>query len=272
MARTTDMIRLVGGPPKLDGSVYDLRLSDHDRADAADDQFVRVTDGSTITSLASLQAGVPRPSPRFRTGHSVAGLALPAERRSVDGRASINSRVTTPSSLVATIAAAGPSVSVPAHGPRAFPRPPLATRCGRRSNNPSTKPPPGSPRSRRLYRRDPSPIGPVTRKTPSSRAWPMRTDCARWVPRSRPRPPRRDSTIKRRHCWPASPRSSTPSISRHRIWSRCTSRSTTPPIPVEPSRRLTESLAELRPPQYELDGDAVGPLVSLPQPEDPSST
>jgi hypothetical protein len=57
MARATDMIRLVGGPPKLDGSVCDLRLSDHDRADAADDQFVRVTDGSTITSLASVQAG-----------------------------------------------------------------------------------------------------------------------------------------------------------------------------------------------------------------------
>ncbi len=56
MARTTDVIRLVGGPPKLDGALYDLRLSEHDRADAADDQFVRTTDGSTITALASLQA------------------------------------------------------------------------------------------------------------------------------------------------------------------------------------------------------------------------
>ena len=56
MARTNDVIRLVGGPPKLDGALYDLRLSEHDRADAADDQFVRATDGSTITALASLQA------------------------------------------------------------------------------------------------------------------------------------------------------------------------------------------------------------------------
>lgn len=56
MARITDVIRLVGGPPKLDGTICDLRLSQYDRADAADAQFVRAVNGSTITSLASLRA------------------------------------------------------------------------------------------------------------------------------------------------------------------------------------------------------------------------
>ncbi len=56
MARSTEVIRLVGGPPKLDGSLCDLGSSDHDRADARADRFVRATDGSTITALASVQA------------------------------------------------------------------------------------------------------------------------------------------------------------------------------------------------------------------------
>lgn len=55
MARSTDLIRLVGGPPRLDGVVYDLRLSARDRADAEDGQFVRAVRGTTITSLAGLQ-------------------------------------------------------------------------------------------------------------------------------------------------------------------------------------------------------------------------
>ena len=53
MSTTHPVIRLVGGPPKVDGTVIDLRLSDRDRADAAGDQFVRACKGSTITSLAS---------------------------------------------------------------------------------------------------------------------------------------------------------------------------------------------------------------------------
>lgn len=55
MARSTDLIRLVGGPAKLDGVVVDLRLSERDRADARGDQFVRAVRGATITSLAGLQ-------------------------------------------------------------------------------------------------------------------------------------------------------------------------------------------------------------------------
>lgn len=54
MTRSTDLIRLVGGPPKLDGMVYDLRLSARDRSDADDGQFVRAVRGTTITSLAGL--------------------------------------------------------------------------------------------------------------------------------------------------------------------------------------------------------------------------
>ena len=127
MARTTDVIRLVGGPPKLDGALYDLRLSEHDRADAADDQFVRATDGSTITALASLQAAVPRPSPGLRAGHAVARAALPAERASAAGSASTGSRVTTPSSPGATIVAGGPSVSAPASTGPGLPPPPART-------------------------------------------------------------------------------------------------------------------------------------------------
>lgn len=52
---TVDVIRLVGGPPKLDGSLCDLRVSPRDRADADGDQFVRAARGSTITALAALQ-------------------------------------------------------------------------------------------------------------------------------------------------------------------------------------------------------------------------
>jgi hypothetical protein len=52
---THQLIRLVGGPPKVDGTVYDLRVSDRDRADAHGNEFVRACKGSTVTSLASLQ-------------------------------------------------------------------------------------------------------------------------------------------------------------------------------------------------------------------------
>jgi hypothetical protein len=49
------VIRLVGGPPKVDGAMFDLRVSERDRADAEGGQFVRACKGSTITSLAALQ-------------------------------------------------------------------------------------------------------------------------------------------------------------------------------------------------------------------------
>jgi hypothetical protein len=55
MARAAELIKLVGGPQKLDGVVYDLRLSARDRADAQGQQFVRAVRGTTITSLAGLQ-------------------------------------------------------------------------------------------------------------------------------------------------------------------------------------------------------------------------
>ena len=111
MARTTDVIRLVGGPPKLDGALYDLRLSEHDRVDAADDRFVRATDGSTITALASLQARCHDHRHAVRAGDQVARPALPAERGPASDGASTASKATTPSNLGATTAAAGPSVS-----------------------------------------------------------------------------------------------------------------------------------------------------------------
>jgi hypothetical protein len=56
MPRDLARIRLVGGPAKLDGTVCDLGMSDHDRADATGRRFVRVTDGSTITALSALCA------------------------------------------------------------------------------------------------------------------------------------------------------------------------------------------------------------------------
>jgi len=55
MASSVNVIRLVGGPPKLDGSLCDLRVSARDRADARDDQFVRAVNGSSVTSLSALQ-------------------------------------------------------------------------------------------------------------------------------------------------------------------------------------------------------------------------
>jgi len=56
MARTASSIRLVGGPRPLDGSRYDLALSEADGADAIGDRFVRAVRGTTATSLAGLQA------------------------------------------------------------------------------------------------------------------------------------------------------------------------------------------------------------------------
>jgi hypothetical protein len=56
MTARSDVIRLVGGPPKLDGAVWDLRLSPDDRADATDDRFVRAVRGTTIAALTSLQS------------------------------------------------------------------------------------------------------------------------------------------------------------------------------------------------------------------------
>ncbi len=56
MTATINVIRLVGGPPKLDGSVCDLRMSPRDRADAEGGRFVRAVHGSTVTALASLRA------------------------------------------------------------------------------------------------------------------------------------------------------------------------------------------------------------------------
>jgi hypothetical protein len=64
MTATINVIRLVGGPPKLDGSLCDLRLSARDRADADGDRFVRAVHGSTVTALAGLQ---PRCTDRVRT-------------------------------------------------------------------------------------------------------------------------------------------------------------------------------------------------------------
>jgi hypothetical protein len=55
MAATASVIRLVGGPPKLDGSLCDLRISARDRADASGDQFVRAVKGSSVTALSALQ-------------------------------------------------------------------------------------------------------------------------------------------------------------------------------------------------------------------------
>jgi hypothetical protein len=55
MAASVNVIRLVGGPPKLDGTLCDLRVSARDRADARGDQFVRAVHGTSVTSLSALQ-------------------------------------------------------------------------------------------------------------------------------------------------------------------------------------------------------------------------
>jgi hypothetical protein len=55
MTATASVIRLVGGPPKLDGSLCDLRISARDRADASAGQFVRAIKGSSVTALSALQ-------------------------------------------------------------------------------------------------------------------------------------------------------------------------------------------------------------------------
>jgi hypothetical protein len=52
---SSSLIRLVGGPRRLDGTVVDLERSDHDRADAVDGRFVRAARDSTVTSLTSLR-------------------------------------------------------------------------------------------------------------------------------------------------------------------------------------------------------------------------
>lgn len=56
MTRTTASIRLVGGPRPLDATVVDLAISPLDQADARGDRFVRAVRGTTVTSLAGLQA------------------------------------------------------------------------------------------------------------------------------------------------------------------------------------------------------------------------
>jgi len=59
MSPSTPVIRLVGGPPPLDGSRLDLSLSPHDRADADGDRFVRAVRGLSgrcaVGSLAELR-------------------------------------------------------------------------------------------------------------------------------------------------------------------------------------------------------------------------
>ena len=49
-----ELIRLVGGPRPLDGTVIDVSVSSHDAADATDDRFVRAVRGTTVTSVAAL--------------------------------------------------------------------------------------------------------------------------------------------------------------------------------------------------------------------------
>jgi|GEM_PF-2648579 len=56
MARTTSLIRLVGGSRGLDATVVDLSLNPHDRADASGDRFVRAVRGTAVTSLSGLES------------------------------------------------------------------------------------------------------------------------------------------------------------------------------------------------------------------------
>ena len=55
MSRTEPVIRLVGGPHKLDGATYDVSSSAHDRADLEGDRFVRAVRGTSVMPLAALR-------------------------------------------------------------------------------------------------------------------------------------------------------------------------------------------------------------------------
>lgn len=55
MSRTEPVIRLVGGPHKLDGATYDVSSSAHDRADLDGDRFVRAVRGTSVMPLAALR-------------------------------------------------------------------------------------------------------------------------------------------------------------------------------------------------------------------------
>ncbi len=55
MPRTEPVIRLVGGPRKLDGARYDVSASPHDRADLDGDRFVRAVRGTSVMPLAALR-------------------------------------------------------------------------------------------------------------------------------------------------------------------------------------------------------------------------
>lgn len=55
MPRTDPVIRLVGGPHKLDGATVDPSSSRHDRADVDGDRFVRAVRGTSVMSLAALR-------------------------------------------------------------------------------------------------------------------------------------------------------------------------------------------------------------------------
>ena len=55
MPRTEPVIRLVGGPHKLDGATYDMARSPDDRADLLGDRFVRAVRGSSVMPMAALR-------------------------------------------------------------------------------------------------------------------------------------------------------------------------------------------------------------------------
>jgi hypothetical protein len=266
MARTTDVIRLVGGPPKLDGALYDLRLSEHDRADAADDQFVRATDGSTITALTSLQAQCRdhRQASELATKWRVLLYRSSGVRRRVrvyrfQGHYSIEPRRDERGRWTVGVCArlTGPG----------FPPPPARSTVWSALEHAVDEAATRFTEVAALV-----PAGPLadraagTRDAVESCVADARRLCAvgaTFAPEARHGGlDDQAATLLARI------------TSLVRTIDLATSHLVALHLevhdavdPVEPIATLTESWAELQPPRYELDGDAVGPLVSLPEPE-----
>jgi hypothetical protein len=267
--RITDVIRLVGGPPKLDGTICDLRLSQYDRVDAADGQFVRVVRGSTITSLASLAAQchdrrraaelaaawralVYRPTGRVRRRVRVYRF---------EGHYSLEPRRDTVGRWTVGICArlAGPGLQPP----------PAATTTVWSALEVAVDEAAGRFAAIAAL----IPDGPL-----ADRAWSTRqavstcvADAARLCAVG--------ATVA-----PVGPQvvddQTTALLARVTSLIQTIDMATTQLVelhlevrdavdPVEPVATLAQSWAELHPPRHELDGDPFGPLISLPEPEPP---
>ena len=173
MTRTEPVIRLVGGPRKLDG--VDLRRirSPHDRADVDGDRFVRAVRGSTVMSLAARcgsAAPTGRPPRSWPSDWGCAVFAYGRDRlvrtRYFRYQATYRLQPSRDAAAVAGALDARPSLTTDdrrGHRPRADAPPDRTTRSHRRVGHARGRGRrgrgPGSPRSPRLL-----PDGPLAER------------------------------------------------------------------------------------------------------------